>query len=375
MKRVPELDGLRGLAALAVVGYHFVPGYVPMGWIGVDCFFVLSGYLISSILLANREAPGYFRNFYARRSLRIWPIYYLALLWVVVSYQVFPTKYPIDGGMIAQYATYTQGLQRLWGGPERTIKAFEHTWTLAIEEQFYKVWPLTIWLMPRRSLVPLCAALAVMSVGLRLGGLDWTTLPARCDGFALGTILAVLVAEASPAAGRLGVLRGLFLAAMAAGGAGAAFTVSAPSLLPAMLQVSGGANSALLVGFANILFAGLIGWLILDAGRPWAAPLRWRPLVYLGTISYGLYLYHIPVMFAVEAVARRFGAGMRFDGSRSLSRSALMFAVSLAVAALSWRFIERPILRFKDRFSYRREPDLVPEPRESGGAGLGAPAG
>ena len=364
MKRVPELDALRGLAALAVVGYHIAPYYAHMGWLSVDCFFVLSGYLITGILLANRDAKGYFRNFYARRSLRICPIYYLVLLWVVVSYQFFPTKYPIDGGMIVQYATYTQGLERLWGGPGRVISAFSHTWTLAIEEQFYLVWPLTIWLMPKRSFIPLCVALAAMSIGLRLGGLDGSSLPGRCDGFALGAILAILMSDESLAVGRRGVLRGVLLTAMASGGIGAAITIYAPSLLPTMLQVSGGTNSALLVGFANILFMGLIGWLIQEAGRPWSAPLRCRPLVYLGTISYGLYLYHFPVIFAVEAVARRFGSGMRFDSNRSLSRSALYFAISLAVAALSWRFIEWPILRFKDCFSYRRETTALPETQD-----------
>ncbi len=259
MKRIPELDGLRGLLALVVVGFHLIPGHVPLGWIGVDGFFVLSGYLISSILIANRATPGYFRNFYGRRVLRIWPIYYLSLLWVVVSYQIFPTKYPIDRVLIAQYAAYIQGIQQLWGGTERTIKAFSHTWTLAIEEQFYILWPLIIRLVSKRSLVLLCVMLAAMSVGLRMGGLDGTMLPARCDGFSLGTIVAVVAAEASPATVRVGLLRGLLLAAMAIGGAGVAITALASAPLMVRFGLSRGMSSALLILAANLSFAGLIG--------------------------------------------------------------------------------------------------------------------
>ncbi len=114
-----------------------------------------------------------------------------------------------------------------------------------------------------------------------------------------------------------------------------------------------------MVGPLNALFFGLIGVVILNAGREWLGFLRWRPLVYLGTISYGLYLYHIPVRFAVEAVFRTLGSGHSVDASRPLFRSIIELTVSITVASLSWRFIEKPVLGLKGRFHHRGEPDAA----------------
>ena len=194
MKRLMELDGIRGIAARAVVCYHLAPGFAPQGWVAVDCFFVLSGYLISAILLANRGDPHYFFNFYVRRSLRIWPIYYLTLLPILAAYRLMPTNYPINSGIILQYLTYTQNIQHIWfDSADRAIQAYSHTWTLAIEEQFYMLWPLMVCTVPRRGLALLCAAIAVGSVALRDMGMSWDVLPARCDGFAMGALLALIM--------------------------------------------------------------------------------------------------------------------------------------------------------------------------------------
>ena len=149
MKRLMELDGIRGIAALAVVCFHLAPGFTPLGWVAVDCFFVLSGYLISAILLANRGDPHYFFNFYVRRSLRIWPIYYLTLLPILAAYRLKLTNYPINSGILLQYLTYTQNIQHIWfDTADRAILAYSHTWTLAIEEQFYMLWPLMVRTVP-----------------------------------------------------------------------------------------------------------------------------------------------------------------------------------------------------------------------------------
>ena len=114
-----------------------------------------------------------------------------------------------------------------------------------------------------------------------------------------------------------------------------------------------------MIGPLNALFFGLIGVVILNAGRGWLVFLRSRLLVYLGTISYGLYLYHIPVLFAVEAMFRKLGSGHSFDARRPLFRSIIELTVSITVASLSWRFIEKPVLGLKGRFHYRVEPDAA----------------
>ena len=366
MKRLTELDGIRGVAAFTVVCYHLAPGIAPQGWMAVDCFFVLSGYLISTILLANRDDPNYYFNFYARRSLRIWPIYYLLLLPILAAYRVMPTNYPIDAGIILQYLTYTQNIQHIWfDNADRAIQAYSHTWTLAIEEQFYMMWPLIVRTTSRRGLTGLCIVLALGSVCLRGIGMSWDVLPARCDGFALGALLAIIISEHYSGARSRARLQSVLVAATVIGGI--AFSLLfwlPPELLARWGNLRFLSRGEWTVGPFNVLFFGLIGIVILNAGRDWLGFLRWRPLVYFGTISYGLYLYHVPVRFAFEVAFRKVGIVHAFDGSRPLYRSILELTVSIIVASLSWRLIEKPILGLKSRFGYRAEPGAtVPERR------------
>ena len=327
----------------------------------VDCFFVLSGYLITAILLAHRGDPHYFFNFYARRALRIWPIYYLTLLPVLLGYHFMPTYYPINTGIILQYLTYTQNIQHIWfDSADRAIRAYSHTWTLAIEEQFYMLWPLIVRTFTRRRLAVLSMAIAAGSVGLRGLGMSWDVLPARCDGFALGSLLALIMSRPCPSpASRKMRLRVMVISAVIAGAA-IALSLWGPREMSNFLgpnRFPRWDNSV--IGPFSALFFGLIGIVILNADRKWLAFLRWRLLVYLGCISYGLYLYHIPVMFAVEAVCRMLGGGHTLDASRPLFRSVIELTVSILVASLSWRYIEKPILGLKNRFHYAAESDTA----------------
>ena len=145
MRRIPELDALRALAALVVLLFHLNPPRFFFGWTGVDLFFVLSGYLITTIILDHQGQRGFLRNFYARRGLRIWPIYYIALFAVVATAPLVPRdrRPPLNG--LGYYVTYLQNitLYQLRPPPEFHI-AFDHTWTLALEEQFYLIWPALI---------------------------------------------------------------------------------------------------------------------------------------------------------------------------------------------------------------------------------------
>ena len=165
MRRVAELDSLRGLAALTIIVYHLWFMHVPQLSTAVDLFFVLSGFLITTIILDNEATEGFLVTFYVRRSLRIWPIYYLSLLALVLLNPFLPTPEPMDG--LPYYLTYTQKLPLYWAGVEPPFSsAFEHTWTLAVEEQFYLLWPALVCLLGRRWLVPLGLALVASA---RLG--------------------------------------------------------------------------------------------------------------------------------------------------------------------------------------------------------------
>jgi peptidoglycan/LPS O-acetylase OafA/YrhL len=354
MKRVPELDSLRALAAVVVLFFHLDPRRYFPGWTGVDLFFVLSGYLITSIILRDADSPNFYRTFYARRTLRIWPIYYLTLLGLVA---INPFLAEPDRLLDLPYAlTYTQNIPFYWGQvPPPTHPAFDHAWTLAIEEQFYLIWPaLVVWAGPRR-LVPLCLLTIGIALACRSGDgwivprLPERLLVSRCDGFALGGLLAWAFAEGGWAARRRD------LASMTFG----AITSLASAYLIWGCWTSGALSfiglptpmdpAETIFAFA-CLFAGVIGLVTLHAGSRWLAPLRFRPLAYLGQISYGLYLYHYVVYWIIDGCHQRPRSLLI---GQSWTTQALKLGASLSVAVLSWHLIERPILRWKDRFRYQ----------------------
>lgn len=350
MKRIPELDSLRGIAAIAIVVFHLNPQAFYPGWTGVDLFFVLSGYLITGIILKHGETKGFLMNFYARRGLRIWPIYYLTLFFLIAINRFLPQ--PESLASVPYYLTYTQNIRLYWTWQSPSMPAFDHTWTLALEEQFYLIWPALLLLVKPKRIIPLCCATIALAWFAREGGwIAWSRyseriLLARCDGFALGGLLSALflryetakVAQISVAA---------FVAAfvwMAWGiyekGSGIAFfglpTPDRPS------------STILAVGVA---YAGVVGVVVSYAGKPWLVPLRSRVLAYLGQISYGIYLYHIPIFWLMD--------GQTFLYQQSWKTRAMKLGATLVVSIASWHLIESPILRLKDRFAYREPKGVV----------------
>lgn len=344
MRRIPELDGLRGIAAVVIVVYHLrFMGTLPLLQTAVDLFFVLSGFLITRILLEERGRPGWLRRFYARRSLRIWPAYYLALIAAVVANGFLPRPELLAGWW--QYATYTPLLQRYWGEtPEPFTRLFSHAWTLAIEEQFYIIWPFALALLGRAGLATLCVPLVAVPVVLK--SLAWPNvlLATRSEGLAIGAILALWRGTADGSIGRRG--RG----ALAVLGV---LMFSVPLWRPwaiAAWTALGGAEPGRSTLFAiqvlrmNLLFLAVVGLAVEHTGAWWMRGLR-RPIAAAtGRISYGLYLWH-PIVFAMVTVAHRrmgFGGSVWWDAGK--------VAASFAVAAASWRWFERPILALKDRW-------------------------
>lgn len=372
MRRVPELDALRGLASLIILLLHArvfegvaILGtlWAGFGWGGVDLFFVLSGYLITSIILRSGSQSGFLRSFYARRGLRIWPIYYLLMLGVIAVNLALPT-HPIPMQGMPQYLTYTQGIPAYWGSESPgQLEWLGHTWTLAIEEQFYLVWPFLVLLVPRRRLIPTCLAIALFSMIIRsswpnriasfldLGihfpaAAQWLLL-GRIDGFALGGLLAVLMTDPRTTTLRRRRFERLFA------GIALAAAVYLVTCSLAFSKIPAAPSMTTLVSF------GVVGLVLLNAGSHRLRFLRWSWLCYLGLISYGLYLLH-PIVFELFHLSRP------WFGSRAWLVSPLMLLASLAVAILSWHLIEQPILRFKDRFGYndnRPKTASVPHPQ------------
>lgn len=353
-RRIPELDGLRGLAALAVIFYHGCPRtgtrldtVLGLGWTAVDLFFLLSGYLITGILLAGRPDRSFLGAFYARRSLRIWPLYYLALAAVVALAALAPAAFPpFSRATLAAYATYTQQIPGPWAPAGASYRPLGHFWSLAVEEQFYLFWPPVVLLGGRRAVVPASVALLALCLSVRFGVGDARyLLVGRCDGLAYGAVLAVVLDPARTAAGRRRLARP-FAALVGASALGilAWWRLDGASLL---------AGEAILLP-AVPLFFGLVGLVICLEGRPATAPLRARPLVSLGTISYGLYVYHWPVFVALDRLSRTGPSPDRHPyGEFGVGMFLLGLAITSALAVASWSLFERPILRLKGRFEYR----------------------
>jgi len=338
---IPELDGLRGIAVLAVVFYHCNPrlqgtwiySATLWGWAGVNLFFVLSGFLITSILLGSREKPHYFRNFYGRRILRIWPVYILLL---IVVYLEAPWYIGLPVGrafMTAPWWAYILFLQNLFH--LSLPPAIGPTWSLAIEEQYYFLWAPMVRVLKRPALLalPLAAAL-VASPMFRHAHLSWMTATntlIHLDGIAWGSLLALGLLTLNLSR-RTWLMLGL-------GGFAAGFALAA--------TIAGGTaylDSALGIGFAGAVLAAIAST---GARNPLNAALRNGPLRFYGEISYGLYMIHI----AVFVFFGWFDILMNNHGiAGNLAIVGFRLATSTAVATAMWFGFEKQILKLKKYF-------------------------
>jgi peptidoglycan/LPS O-acetylase OafA/YrhL len=350
MRRIPELDALRGIAALVIFVFHmrFVDTSPALGT-AVDLFFVLSGYLITSIILEQGRSPGFFGAFYARRALRIWPIYYLALLACVALNPLLRKPESMAG--FGWYAAYLQFVPGYWGGETPPFsRLFTHTWTLAIEEQFYLLWPLAVVLLGRKGIRWGILPLLIVPTVMRTYGFHRHMLLTRCDGLALGALLADLLFDRE----RVQAHRRAFVRGFVAIGVGAVAVrqVGCPLMnrldgpIPAMWAIR---SFAIQTGATCWIYFAGVGLVLLAEGSPKLAPLRDRRLVRLGTISYGIYLYHPFVLIFAPMIQKAIGlkaAPWIMDVAK--------VGACVGLAEISWRLVERPLLGFKDRFPYAR---------------------
>jgi peptidoglycan/LPS O-acetylase OafA/YrhL len=333
MKRIPELDALRGLASIVIVAYHLWFIQYPIAGTAVDLFFVMSGYLITTIILGQSTEPNFLKKFYIRRSLRIWPIYYLGLFATVGLLAMLAL--PITSRGLIYALTYTQHIQDYFFQPTIEFsEAFRHTWTLAIEEQFYIIWPLVIVVWGRKAIVPLaCTFIVGALVGRSLGFSQWILLT-RGDGLAMGGLLALLLEPTKAHDARFDPKKVLAFAAL--------FAIGLRVLTLSRFGLNENLAQRMKTVSINLGYFALIGFVVLNAGSRSLALLRDRRLVYLGQLSYGLYLYHHIIFYFVD----------HFSPASRVVADALKLSLSLGLAAFSWAYIEKPILRLKHRFDY-----------------------
>jgi peptidoglycan/LPS O-acetylase OafA/YrhL len=344
-----SLDGLRGLCILGVIWHHAppqVPGaFFERGFLGVDMFFVLSGFLIVTLLLRERDRTGAIslKNFYARRTLRIFPIYYLLIFVILLVYLVTQPGSSHAQGYYATLPfllTYTTNWVRVQASNVGIM------WSLATEEQFYLGWPMVEKLLKPSGVAVVLALVLLVNQLINFGFLDG--LISRLYGGPVA--LPILEATFTPIA--LGVLLAHFLHEPRS--FAAAFRVLGRrescvflgTLLIALIEFSPSDISGTGRLLIQLTMMMVLGAIVIREDH-WARPLlTMRPLAYLGLISYGLYLYH---MYAIHPVRVAFEElGWDYPGPPFFLAS---LAASTIVAGLSFRYIEQPLLSLKARFA------------------------
>ena len=361
---IRALDGVRGLACLLVVVYHagrLTPGHSGVswmysrassfGWSGVDLFFVLSGFLITGILVDTKDTANYFRVFYARRTLRIFPLYYFALaLLTTVPLSVFSLEIPPQYSQrwLWLYGVNLQiGLQNSWAAVPEHLTPL---WSLCVEEQFYLVWPVLVYLTPRRRLTTLCWCAVLGATAARYGAV-WSHQFAaarvltlyRMDALAVGGLLALIVRmrDFIPARFRKG-------ASFAAIGSGIGL------VLLGMLRATIEPDDPWILTIGMTLLLGLYSSLLMLAvtarPRSWFDGLFSTPaLMSLGKYSYAVYIFHYPITMALGFY---FGLPGPSHLGEQLAFAVMCLGISIGLALMSWHFVEQPFHQLKLYFEY-----------------------
>jgi peptidoglycan/LPS O-acetylase OafA/YrhL len=355
--RMPELDTLRGIAILGVMflhgfywqysGFHFSrPQRLALmatkpGWLGVNLFFVLSGFLITGILLDSRGRPGYYRRFYTRRALRILPAYYSLLILLAVLRQA-------SAAYLGLSSVYLANVTVLFG----VANDYGPLWSLAVEEHYYIVWPALVRRCGLRSVAMLAAGIclaepllraAAFKTGHASGIAAYTWFVA--DGLAMGGGLAVVL-RTSVSRRQLTAICALLLG-LAAGAAvlGSPFgLLTRDNLLGAALQ-----HTLIDLAFAGVVLLALL----LGTGR-WSGYVNNPVLGFLGYISYGLYLLHLLIFRIYDKLSELFWPQLQpRDGRFGLIvlRFVCVSGLCIGLAYLSRRFFEERFLRLKERFT------------------------
>jgi peptidoglycan/LPS O-acetylase OafA/YrhL len=352
-ERIAELDGVRGMAVLLVMGYHafayqmmheawsgwvrFIVTVTNLGWLGVDLFFVLSGFLITGILLRTKGRLGALSNFYTRRALRILPLYFAVLLIVLLAYQH-------SSSFVLLSAFFLANMVVLFGVP----LVYGPLWSLAVEEHFYLIWP---WLVRGTSLPVLWRIAGVIAVGepvaRALGfAYGWDVYYFswfRFDGLAWGALLAMVFHLTSARATLLKFGLVVWVAAIGI------FLVGLPY---GILQRQRMVGAALIYTFAQLCFVGLLALILAARGTRQTFFWRFLWLRRTGDWSYCLYLIHLMLLEGWDWVVQQFGWPFEALQSRFeyyALRAVVVFPLAFAIAALSFRYFEKPILQLNRR--------------------------
>jgi peptidoglycan/LPS O-acetylase OafA/YrhL len=379
-RHIPILDGLRACAIIFVILCHVNFAYggpsasgpvsgplsalFGWGWVGVDLFFVLSGFLITGILWDAKGCDHFFQNFYARRTLRIMPLYFGFLFLIVVMNRLHCSLFPrISFRDLVWLGSYTYNFKVAFS--ERLVGdvTLLHFWSLAVEEHFYLLWPLAVWALRRRSLMKLCLGMAAASIVLRAMVVLGTDLrhstvltPCRLDGLLLGSFVALCWRDPADWArlqrysGRLVFGSGCLLLAIAIGPQYFLATEE-PQHVGQVVAITEKLIRVVVFALLAVCFVGLVALAVGGASRGRVRGLLESPgMLAIGKYSYAIYVFHnlillwtvrllSPLSHAPAYVAKPLGA-------------ICVLAASFAAAWLSYHLYEKHFLRFKRCFEY-----------------------
>jgi peptidoglycan/LPS O-acetylase OafA/YrhL len=373
-KFYPALDGIRALAVLMVFYQHYLSSRPELnwGWTGVDIFFVLSGFLITGILYDTRHDARRYRNFYGRRALRIFPLYYGVLLLILVSTPFFHWRYlpsfwmwPVYLGNFSRFVWLqnwlhaSNAVDHVFSARFHSYIFINHFWSLCVEEQFYLLWPPVVFLVRNRQrLLAICLTTGVVVLAARCiaaiyapqpylnAELLYRATPFRIDALLYGGALAL--ALRGPLGARLARRAvPLFLLFLCAFGG---FELLWHHTAHTFYQPAAGARGLDTFGFLFIdLFAAVLILVCLAPGTWWYRFLTLKPLRRLGQVSYGFYVFHDIPHHAYAALAHALMP--RLAATHGTATAAIALLCTLAISFLSFRFYEAPFLRLKRHFA------------------------
>ena len=345
---MPKLDALRAIAALLVLFAHYFeelkgPNFV-FGGNGVQIFFVISGFLITSILLSQKnkaEQPKIklIRNFIIKRALRLFPVYYI-LLGILVFMSVAGGLWICSKGGLWYYFTYTQNYLFFLKGWQTPL--FNHTWSLAVEEQFYLFWPFLVIFIPKKAELPVLSGIFLTGILSKIYFIDFYHATGTVKGITFlhfdtlgaGALLAYLVVYKKEI-----ILK--FIGRIAA----VLFFIT---LLSALFLTYNGNNGSFLLPFLLMLMSFSLVFICIGNFKSVLDPvLNLNILQRIGKISYGVYLYHKMIPFFFNYAYAK--AGWMPIQNRVILFG-IYFFLTMVIAVLSWKFFESPVLKLKEKF-------------------------
>ena len=360
--RIPELDGLRGIAVLLIISFHYINNQLThaqlfvgkllsqltsFGWVGVDLFFVLSGFLIGNILIRNKSSKNFFSTFYVRRVVRIIPNYYLLILIFLLLRGIpyFLNNYFLTGANVIPWWSYFLMFHNFYMARMHSLgnDAMSVTWSIGIEEQFYIIFPFIVYFIKDRWLLVVLISAIIIAPFVRMQYNHWipqyVLLPCRMDSIAFGILVAWLDRHYSIPVivkKRIVILSTLIIV---------------DCLICAYLFY----RYSDLGVFKNTLFAFFFaGCLVLALTYKdslYGRFLRNRMLIWVGTISYSLYLFHYLILGICQYLINHYG-GLLLNSARDVLVTIFAFCLSLLFAWIVYRKLEKPFVLLGKKFAF-----------------------